>query len=104
MLGDIQTPIDAIPRKALAGPPEEFASHSIPDTAMGALSSDSAAYFISLAKDGSGSSWTRKMQVDSLVGVSLNIFSPIEQHLTVTLLDPNGETVPLEKYATKVSW
>lgn len=90
-----------IPRKALAGPPEEFAAHALPDPSMGALNSDSAAYFISLTRQGDGSGgWTRTVQVDSLTGFSLNVFSPIQDQLTVSLTDPKGQAVPLDKYST----
>jgi hypothetical protein len=92
-----------IVRKALAGPPEEFSSHSLPDPTMGALNSESAAYFITLALDSQNAPmWTRQIAVDSSVGFSINIFSPIESYLTVSLLDPNGKSVPVQQYATQV--
>jgi hypothetical protein len=88
--------------KSLAGPPEEFESHSIPASTMAALSTESAAYFITLANAANGMpTWTRKMSVDSATGFSLQIFSPLEE-ITVTLVDPKGATVDLSKFATPV--
>lgn len=99
-----ETFVDPIPRKALAGPPEEFARHSLPDPTVAGLNSESAAYFILLAQTSanSGPSWTRTIYVDSALGFSLNVFSPIANHLTVSLLDPKGNPVDLEKAATRV--
>lgn len=93
----------AIPRKSLAGPPEEFAHMSLPDPVNGAINTDSAAYFITLTTASNGqSSWSRVLDVDSKEGFSLNIFSPIEEHLTFSLKDPQGNEVDLSKAGTPV--
>jgi len=101
-----ETFVDTIPRKALAGPPEEFASHSLPDPTLAALDSESAAYFVVLTQSDANAapSWTRTIFVDSTVGFSLNVFSPLQEHLTFSLSDPNGNVVDLSKYGSQTFW
>jgi hypothetical protein len=97
-----ETFVDPIPRKALAGPPEEFARHALPDPTVAGLNSESAAYFIVLSETSAGPSWSRTLYVDSAVGFSLDVFSPLASHLKVSLVDPKGNNVDLEAAATRV--
>jgi pimeloyl-ACP methyl ester carboxylesterase len=92
-------------RKALAGPPEEFAEHILPDPKIGGIDSESSSYFVTLNPIGHQQlSWSHIMDVDSLMGFSLNVFSPIDEHLTYSLKDPKGNQVDLAKYGTPTFW
>lgn len=95
----------AIPRKALAGPPEEFASHSLPDPIMGAIDSESMTFVVQFANNHHHvPSWSSIVSVDSSLGVAVNVFLPLEDQFVVSFTDPQGNAVPLEKIATPTFW
>ena len=100
---------EALQRKALAGPPEEFEQHILPDPTAGAVSADSALYEVFMASEAADrqpdmpqSSWSRQLLVDSLTGFSITFFSPIADKLQLHLQDPSGAIVDLSKFAHEV--
>jgi len=90
-----------IPRKKLAGPPNEFADHVIPDVLQGALSVDSVYLPMTFVEDGEHLTWKTDIFVDSPEEFTLSVFSPIENLFNLKLKDPQGTKINLEKFAVK---
>jgi len=74
-----------IPRKKLAGPPNEFADHVIPNVLQGALSVDSVYLTMTFVEDGEHLTWKTDIFVDSAEEFTLSVFSPIENLFNLKL-------------------
>jgi len=97
-------------RKTLAGLPENFASHRIPEPV---LKLEQSAYLNIHLQDGEESMLTpgyRKIfynmdiPVDAKAPLQLTLASPIEDKLSIILTTPSGQSVPLSKYHIKESF
>lgn len=93
--------------KQLSGPPEEFASHSIPNPLNAAVHSSSSTYLVDFTPASANSdeaAWTHSLDVDSATGFAFALFSPLISDLNVELVDPAGAVVPLAPHQTSVAW
>eukprot|EP01027_Heterolobosea_sp_BB2_P008908 GEZU01013198.1.p1 GENE.GEZU01013198.1~~GEZU01013198.1.p1 ORF type:complete len:674 (+),score=199.90 GEZU01013198.1:77-2098(+) len=92
------------PYKRLAGPPEEFANHILPDPTAGAQESKSALIPVTFqeASDGSNKQvWTGNLPVDSSIQFTLTVFSPIESELDIQIQPPGADSMlPLSALAS----
>jgi hypothetical protein len=93
-----------LPKKHLAGPPEEFAEHRIPDTKFGAVVERSAYYPISFGKTSDSETlyWSIFLEVDSTSKFAFSFFSPIESKVNLALTDPDGKAVDIKGKGIKV--
>eukprot|EP00052_Salpingoeca_macrocollata_P027482 m.261117 g.261117 ORF g.261117 m.261117 type:complete len:684 (-) comp22745_c3_seq2:96-2147(-) len=96
----------AVAPKALAGPPSEFASHRIPDPSVGLLTSDTAMFMMVLSADGEQDTpkFEQVLMADSTTTVALAVFSPLLSQLQLSLTDPSGAAVDLEKIGVKTNF
>eukprot|EP01117_Protostelium_nocturnum_P018008 TRINITY_DN742_c0_g1_i1.p1 TRINITY_DN742_c0_g1~~TRINITY_DN742_c0_g1_i1.p1 ORF type:complete len:682 (-),score=243.01 TRINITY_DN742_c0_g1_i1:71-2116(-) len=92
-------------RKQLAGPPSEFGLHNIPSPIFQVQKEDSAFFQTSLALDserGVGHLSSKlSLLVDSNVTFVIALMSKHQDKLSVSLAQPDGTPVDVEKYATK---
>eukprot|EP01113_Clastostelium_recurvatum_P023978 TRINITY_DN285_c0_g1_i1.p1 TRINITY_DN285_c0_g1~~TRINITY_DN285_c0_g1_i1.p1 ORF type:complete len:679 (-),score=177.83 TRINITY_DN285_c0_g1_i1:96-2132(-) len=85
--------------KKLAGPPSEFPFHELPDPVQGTLSSLSAFISVDLEVTGDEMAWKAEIPVDAEEVFMLTLLSPLEDDLTITLIDPTGKDVDLASLA-----
>lgn len=88
-----------LPRKQLSGPPSEFASHALPDSTAGAVSTSHATYVIMFNENGP---WTQTLSVDSSTQFIFAVFSAMSG-VETKLVDPAGNVVDLASHAQPTS-
>eukprot|EP01110_Echinostelium_bisporum_P002459 TRINITY_DN15_c0_g1_i1.p1 TRINITY_DN15_c0_g1~~TRINITY_DN15_c0_g1_i1.p1 ORF type:complete len:492 (-),score=177.37 TRINITY_DN15_c0_g1_i1:885-2360(-) len=91
----------SIPFKNLAGDPSEFASNQLPTPQLNAQTQSSAAQLVQLQPSSVANvlSATSSIVVDSDTYFAFSFYSPHQTVVTLALVDPNGNTVQLSKYA-----
>eukprot|EP01113_Clastostelium_recurvatum_P016310 TRINITY_DN192_c0_g1_i3.p1 TRINITY_DN192_c0_g1~~TRINITY_DN192_c0_g1_i3.p1 ORF type:complete len:671 (-),score=219.98 TRINITY_DN192_c0_g1_i3:86-2098(-) len=98
----------SMPRKKLAGPPEDFDLHDMPDPEEGTISSNSAMVSVDLdgpssSRVGAEYSWSAQLPCDADNSLVLTFLSPVEG-LVLALTDPSGNQVPLASLATPTTF
>lgn len=91
-----------LPRKKLAGPPEEFPFYKLPTPTINSLKEESAMFFKNFKYDKINQDtilWDLKLLVDNNEQFSFSFFSPAEKFLHFTLKDPQGSIINLEEHA-----
>lgn len=87
-------------RKQVSGPPSEFTLHKIPNPEQAFVTSNSQTIHVHVAKASSvknGVTWSTALYVDG-ADFAFSVLSPIINQLSVTLLDPSGNAIPLENH------
>eukprot|EP01111_Echinosteliopsis_oligospora_P018029 TRINITY_DN805_c0_g1_i1.p1 TRINITY_DN805_c0_g1~~TRINITY_DN805_c0_g1_i1.p1 ORF type:complete len:670 (-),score=235.20 TRINITY_DN805_c0_g1_i1:43-2052(-) len=89
--------------KSLAGPPEEFNQYILPTPSQNAITQRSANFPFKMTPSSSLTSnvmsYTQTLLVDSDTMWGLSFYSPDADVLSITLLDPSGNSVDLDSHA-----
>jgi len=94
-----------IPRKRLAGPPEEFPLHTIPNPQDVTITERSITQNIYLTKkSGNDFSAQATIPVDGPAEFYFTFASPYAKYLTLSMVDPKGNPVDLAKAEIKSSF
>jgi len=93
--------VPSIPRKSLAGPPEEFQYHAVPDPKKVKLVERSITQNVVLEKNGDAWIETATIPVDGVGQFFFTFASPYAQYITLALTDPQGNAVDLAKAEVK---
>eukprot|EP00045_Choanoeca_perplexa_P012411 m.135415 g.135415 ORF g.135415 m.135415 type:complete len:691 (+) comp15992_c0_seq1:113-2185(+) len=93
------------PRKQLGGPPSEFSQMTIPDATQGSLYHDSAMFLVQFEQTSENLwSFEQELAVDSPTSFSMSVFSSLDEHIAVSMVDPSGAAFDLDHYASKTYW
>jgi len=98
----VSTAFASFARKSLAGPPEEFAAHVVPNPESVKIEERSVTQNVFLQRSGTVFVDTASIPVDGASEFFFSYASPYAKNTVLSLTDPSGNAVDLSKYVVEV--
>eukprot|EP00055_Hartaetosiga_balthica_P016685 m.106485 g.106485 ORF g.106485 m.106485 type:complete len:697 (-) comp9154_c0_seq1:1431-3521(-) len=91
--------------KQLNGPPSEFESHRIPNSANGANFQTTANSLFTFGRQsGNLLTYTQDVVVDSSTGFTVSLLTPNIENTVATMIDPSGNAVDMKAHQQTTYW